>query len=208
VLLAGEGIADYELEAALWVQGLNPQTDAETEVVLDVVDVRVRLGRLERAVRVKTEAAVAKAVAETPETHRFTLTQNALTLLAAMKMTIDQTVTADADQLERLLPPVRSVLGILAEVQAHHSTLIKGLVQIEGAVEDLVMVTGTEWPTATFTAISGFIDAVVTDLQERASSDQQAVEEVRVEAAICAVPGGDPETKRLEGYRRQLEHRL
>ena len=56
VLLDGERIEDYDQEAAVWVQGLDPQTDAEAEVVLDVVDVRVRLGRLERAVRVKTEA--------------------------------------------------------------------------------------------------------------------------------------------------------
>lgn len=92
--------------------------------------------------------------------------------------------------------------------QGQHSTLIKGLVQIEGAVEDLVIFTGSEWPTATFKAISGFIDVVAADLRERASSDQQAVKEIKVEAAMCAVPGSDPETKRLESYRRQLERRL
>jgi hypothetical protein len=208
VLLDGERLEDYELAAALWAQGLDPQTDAETEVVLDVVDVRIRLGRLERAVKAKTAAAVMKTVTETPEHQRLTLTQNALILLAAMRLTIDHAVSTKAGHFESLLAPVRNVLAVLAEVQAQHATLIKGLVQIEDAVEDLVIFTGREWPAAMFEAILGFIDEVTVDLQGRTSADQVAVEEVRVEAAMCAVPNGDPEFKRLQGYRRHLERQL
>lgn len=208
VLLDGERLEDYEHEAALWAQGLDPQTDAEVEVVLDVVDVRIRLGRLEKAVRAKTAASVTKAVTETPEHQRLTLTQNALTLLAAMKMTIDHAVSAKAARFESLLAPVRNVLAVVIEVQAQHTTLIKGLAQIEDAVEDLVIFTGSEWPAAKFEAISGFIVDVTADLQGRASADQVAVEEVRIEAAMCAVPNGDPEFKRLQGYRRHLERQI
>lgn len=98
---------------------------------------------------------------------------------------------------------VSRVLG-----QAQHATLIKGLVQIEDAVEDLVIFTGSEWPAAMFEAISGLIDDVTADLEGRASADQVAVEEAGIEAAMCAVPIGDPQFKRLQGYRRHLERQL
>jgi hypothetical protein len=208
VLLDGERLEDYELEAARWIQGLDPQTDAEVEVVLDVVDVRIRLGRLENAVKAKTAASVTKTVTETLEHQRLALTQNALTLLAAMKMTIDHAVSTKTARFESLLAPVRNVLAVVTEIQGQHATLIKGLVQIEEAVEDLVIFTGSECPAGMFAAISGFIDEVTADLQGRAIADQVAVEEVRIEAAMCAVPNGEPEFKRLHGYRRHLERQL
>jgi hypothetical protein len=140
VLLNDERLEEYEQEAACWVQGLDPQTDAETEVVLDVVDVRIRLGRLEKALRAKTEAALANTVTEAPGYMRLRLTQNALTLLAAMKTTIDQTVITESAKLESFLSPVRNVLRMVAEVQAEHNTLVKGLVQSKLPL--------TSWPSS------------------------------------------------------------
>jgi len=208
VLLEGERVEDYELEAECWVLGLDPKTDAETEIVLDVVDVRIRLGRLEKAERARVESVTKKDLAATPEYQRLTLTQNALTLLSAMKQTIDQTRPTDSAHLDGLLPTVRTVLELVKEVQAQHSSLIGGLVQLEDAVEDLFIFTGTEWPTAIFRAISGFIDLISVDLHQRADLDVQTVREIEIDMTMVAVPTADAEGRRLEGYRRQLDSRL
>lgn len=208
VLLEGESVEDYESEAECWVLGLDPQTDAETEIVLDVVDVRVRLGRLEKAERARVQALTTKDVAESPEHQRLALTQNAITLLSAMKLTINHAVPAQVGDLAGLLPAVRNVMELVKEVEARHSTLVEGLVQLEDAIEDLLIFTGTEWPSAIFAAMSVAIDPVAADLHRRAVVDTEMVREIEIDMTQVAVPANDAEGRRLEGYRRQLERRL
>lgn len=208
VLLEGESIENYQREAAVWLQGLEPMTDAEIEVVFDIVDVRIRVGRLELAEKSRIDKATKRDVSQTPEQQRFKLTQNALTLLNAMKMAIDHARNTKATQFDALLPAVRSVVDLAKEVQAQHNSLIEGLLQLEDAVEDLFIFMGSEWPTEIFEAISRFIDLVSADLHYRAEVDMQGVNEIEVDTAMMAVPTNDAEGRRLEGYRRQLERRL
>lgn len=208
VLLEGERIEDYLAEAELWANSLEPQTDAELEVVHDIVDVRVRVGRLDLAEKSRIDKATKRDLSQNQEQQRLKLTQNALTLLNAMKMAIDQARTTKATQFEALFPAVRSVVELGKQVQAQHSSLIEGLLQLEDAVEDLFIFTGSEWPSEIFNAISRFIDLLSVDLHRRAEVDMQVVNEIEIDAAMVAVPTNDAEGRRLEGYRRQLERRL
>lgn len=208
VLLPGESADDYRAEAEVWFTGLEPKTDAEIEVVLDVVDVRIRMGRIDKAEKMRVEAAAKKAVQATPEHQRLTLTQNAITLLSVMKPTIDEARDADVSRLDALLALVRNVVEVVKALESQHDRIVPGLVQIEDAVEDLLLFTGKTWPKEIFSKLSSAIPVVLEDLFHRRDLDGQRVKEIEVELNQVSVPVSDPEGRRLEGYRRQLERRL
>lgn len=208
VLVPGESVDAHREEAEVWFTGLEPKTDAEVEVVLDVVDVRIRLGRIDKAEKMRVEIATKKAVEATPEHQRLKLTDNAITVLSAMKLTIDQTTDVSVSQLDGLLALVRNVVEMVKAVEAQHDRLVAGLAQLEDAVEDLLLFTGQTWPKETFDKVSSAIPVVQEDLRRRRDLDGQRVKESEVELSQVAVPASDPEGRRLEGYRRQLERRL
>lgn len=208
VLVPGESVDAHREEAEIWVTGLDPKTDAEVEVVLDFVDVRIRLGRIDKAEKKRVESAAKKAVQATPEHQRLKLTQNAITLLSVMKTTIDETCDADASRLDALLALVRNVVEVVKAVESQHDRIVPGLVQLEDAVEDLLLFTGKTWPKEIFIKLSSAIPVVLEDLLHRRDLDGQRVKEIEVELNQVSVPVSDPEGRRLEGYRRQLERRL
>jgi len=208
VLLEGESVADYLAEAEVWLQGLEPATDAEVELVFDIIDIRVRLGRVEKAEKARIDAATKKEVSEMPEHQRLKLTQNAVTMLTAMKAAIEHGTTTKAAEFSALIPAVRSVLETVKQAQSLYGSLFDGLVQFEDAITDLFIFTGSEWPTQIFTAISGFIDRVSADLHHRAEVDAQAVREFEIDMALIAVPTNDVVGRRMESYRRLLHCRL
>lgn len=208
VLLPGESADGYLAEAEVWFTGLEPKTDAEIEIVLDVVDVRIRLGRIDRAEKMRAAAATRKAVETTPEHQRLKLTENAITVLSAMKMTIDHSHEISVSRLDELLPLVRNVVEMVKAVEAGGDRLVAGLLQLEDAVEDLVLFTGETWPTEIFAKLTAALPLVQDDLGLRRDLDRQQVSEIEIELNQVTLPASDPEGRRLEGYRRQLERRL
>lgn len=208
VLLPGESIDAYREEAEVWFTGLEPKTDAEIEVVLDVVDLRIRLGRIDKAEKVRAGAATKKALEASAEHQRLKMTNDAITLLSAMKMTIDQTHGAPLSQLDVLLTLVRNVVEVVKAVQDQHDRLVAGLLQLEDGVQELLLFTGKSWPTEIFNMLSTAVPVVLDDLQMRRALDAEKVNALEVELSQVAVPVTDPEGRRLEGYRRQLERRL
>jgi hypothetical protein len=208
VLVPGESVDTHREEAEVWFTGLEPKTDAEVEVVLDVVDVRIRLGRIDKAEKMRVEIATKKAVEATPEHQRLNLTDNAITVLSTMKLTIDQTADVSVSRLDGLLALVRNVVEMVKAVEAQDDRLVAGLAQLEDAVEDLLLFTGQKWPKEIFERVSSAIPVVQEDLRLRRDLDVQRVKEIEVELNQVAVPASDPEGRRLEGYRRQLERRL
>ncbi|MBX7096450.1 MAG: hypothetical protein K1X89_01945 [Myxococcaceae bacterium] len=208
VLVPGESVDAHREEAEIWFTGLDPRTDAEVEVVLDVVDVRIRLGRIDKAEKMRVGIATKRAVEATTEHQRLKLTDNAITVLSAMKLTIDQTPDESASRLDELLALVRNVVEMVKAVEAQHDRLVAGLAQTEDAVEDLLLFTGATWPKEIFDRLSSAIPTVQEDLRLRRDLDSHRVKEIEVELSQVAVPASDPEGRRLECYRRQLERRL
>ena len=98
-----------------------------------------------------------------------------------MKLTIDGTGPAAGARFEALFPSVRSVLDLIKDVQARHERLIPGLLQLEDAVEDLLLFTEQEWPTDIFKSISAAASLVSEDIAGSPSVGLRLGEEDRVQ---------------------------
>lgn len=208
VLLPHESVEDYLAEAERWVESLRPVTDAETEVVLDIVDLRVRLERIENAERKLTQAAVAKAMLNVKEAQRLKVESNAAKGLMAMRSVLDRSDSLKRDDLDGLLPAIREVLALAQGAEALHENLVPGLLELDDVVAELVTTTGPEIPTALLSSLSRHAASVEADLRSRQDVDEQLLKKVEVELMQRATPKNDVEGKRLDAYRRQLGRRL
>lgn len=208
VVLANESVDDYLAEAERWVSSLCPVTDAETEVVLDIVDVRFRLGRVDNAENHMTRAAVAEVVGKTTEAKRLSVESNALLGLEAMKHTLGQATSSTCAELEGLVPAIRNVLAIVTEAEALGEQLVHGLVQLDADVVELGRQDGTCSAAPLVHRLLEHTGWVQDDLRHRQEVDMQSLKKIEFGQVERAVPRDDAESKRIEAYRRQLERRL
>jgi hypothetical protein len=208
VLLEGEGVENYLAEAERWVESLQPVTDAETEIVLDLVDLRVRLARVDKAEKKAILAAVTEMLKKEKESQRLSLETSAITALAAMKSVIDHSHPTDVDRLKGFLSAVRDVVDMVKQVEALGDSLVPGLLQLEAALKEVASDTIEEWPEVAYRSLGHFAGLVQADLQRRKEVDEVKVREIEMDLVEQAVPKNDAEGKRLETYRRQLERRF
>ncbi|HZZ86685.1 MAG TPA: hypothetical protein VFE30_19320 [Anaeromyxobacteraceae bacterium] len=208
VLLPTESVESYADEAKTWVESLCPETDAETEVVLDIVDARVCLGRLELAEKRRLEAALREAMEVKTEVKRLHSIDQAIAGLDAMKKTVEAMSAKKISNLGGFISAAEKVVEMAKAAEDLDITLVPGLDALGKAMVQLGALAEDSSPDDLFRSLAGLAHLVEEELHRRRDRDLVTVRNIETELAREAVPRSDPDSRRLDLYRRQLDRRL
>src|SRR5258706_7488005 len=136
-LLSGERVDDYLQEAGIWLECLRPTNDGEAEIVLDIVDVRIRLGRVELAEKRLVVEAAQVELASNREAEHHRLVEECLQALQTRRDALEPATSLSRERLTPLLPTLLAVSKMLKAVEHSRPTVMPGLAEFEVALKGI-----------------------------------------------------------------------
>lgn len=207
-LVAGETIDDYLAIAEPWFRSLQPLSPAEDEILFDIVDAKVREGRIAAAEKRLLDAAIEEEVAATREFKRLRIEKTAVVALRAMKQTLETAGVGRISALPLLVGPLRQTADMAEAAENLSDAPVHGLLQMVELVGSLSTWSQPNWPTELVRQLDSMTALAIEDLEVRTKVDELTVAQLRIELAQNGVPKNDPKMRRLAAYRRDLERQM
>ncbi len=208
VLLENEDPELYRQETEKWAADLAPTTEAEVDLLLDIVDARWCRRRLELVEKGRLEAAVQAALSKTAEAQRMTRIEQATVAIRTMHEIFAAGSVAKNEHLTMLAGAVNTTLHLVAAVDEHEEAPLPGLDHLSRTWKELLANTVGDADPADIAKLGTMAGMVASHLVELKGAARAAMEARRAELVNEVVVGGDKESNRFRRYRDALDRRF
>lgn len=206
-LLDHEDRHAFDQEVSLWQRAMRPQDAVEFELVLDIVDTRWRLARVDMVERERLNSAITARTAASPTGARVQEIEGCLAAVRELGSVIATDGPRPENAWQSLGGGVIRLVGALRSVEEQSATPLRGLDELSEVARRL----GTEAsPVDSLPklrlAVLHLGEALATALAEGQTDLGRVGRRVAVETAVGI--GGDADGRRLQRYRVALEREL
>jgi hypothetical protein len=200
-LLPSERVEQYEVALHGWFNTLRPRSQGEGQVVARVADVNFRMDRLARMEERLVNSALEKKLAESVPARAMSAARAGLEGIQGLASLAEHmTDTTDSNQMAKLLPGMRSIAGMVTQVDLPTQVLAQLDSAIDALVFDIIIEIGVEAFQGLARAARGVEAALVAKITEL----ETAVDAERERLADDVLLGEGPETALLERHRARL----
>jgi len=200
-LLPSERVEQYEMALHGWFNTLRPRSQGEGQVVARVADVNFRMDRLARMEERLVNSALEKKLAESVPARAMSAARAGLEGIQGLASLAEHvTESTDSNQAARLLPGMRSIAGMIAQVDIPTPVLA----QLDSAIDGLVIDTILEIGVEAFQGLARAARGVEAALAAKITELEQTVEVERERLADDVLLGEGAEMVLLERHRSRL----
>jgi hypothetical protein len=204
ILLAHETLESYTAQAETWFMSLQPQTEAEREVVLDVVDIRVRLGRIDSYNLQRINNATSHVFNASAEAYQLKRAEEAIMGFNLLVDIVESTIPTTGS-FDGFILATRDIAGRVRNLAESEDVQVDGFAKFEVAFDKLEAESADKVSLDTFQALSAKAAGVVRGLHQLLPRIKERADAARLRIADEVAIGGDKEAKRLQRARKALE---